>query len=253
MWRTRVPALLLVVCLVAAAISTGRGQSTAQAAHPRPQTSVQLPSEPAGAGRCQFCHAAQVEGYARSAMAHSLRRAGWEPSGEVDTPDAKIKIASSTTGYWQRLESHGDTVSYRIDYVVGSGNHASGYLLDLNDHLFQSPVAYYKRRHAYDLAPGYEGLGSPDFTRPVAEGCLFCHAGTALYIPGTSNQYRSPAFAEEAITCERCHGSASAVMVLPRRISGIRERARLSIPQDSSRRRATAYASNVTCSESVGS
>lgn len=149
-------------------------------------------------------------------MAHSLRRAGREPSGEVDTPEAKITIASSPGGYWQRLESHGDTSSYRVDYVIGSGNHASGYLVDLNGHLFQSPVAYYKRLHAYDLAPGYEGLRSPDFTRPVADGCVFCHAGTALYIPGTSNQYRSPAFAEEAITCERCHGSAEKHLRDPR-------------------------------------
>jgi hypothetical protein len=63
---------------------------------------------------------------------------------------------SSSTGYWQRLQSGGDIFNYRIDYVVGSGNHAAGYLLNLNSHLFQSPVAYYKSRHAYDLAPGYE-------------------------------------------------------------------------------------------------
>lgn len=65
-----------------------------------------------------------------------------------------------------------------------------------------------KSRQAYDLAPGYEGLPNPDFTRPVAEGCLFCHSGTALHVPGTSNEYRSPVFSAESITCERCHGSA---------------------------------------------
>jgi len=216
MGRTRIPALLLVVSLVAAANSSGRGQSSARAPQLTAQTSAQLPIEPAGAERCQFCHAPQVEGYARSAMAHSLRRAGREPTGEVDTPDAKITIASSPGGYWQRLESHGDTLSYRIDYVIGSGSHASGYLVDLNGRLFQSPVAYYQRLHAYDLAPGYEGVHSPDFTRPVAEGCVFCHAGTALHIPGTSNRYRAPAFAEEAITCERCHGSAEKHLRDPR-------------------------------------
>ncbi len=141
-------------------------------------------------------------------MAHSLRRAGQEPEGTVTTPDAKITMDSSPTGYWQRLQSGGDLTNYRIDYVIGSGNHASGYLLDLAGHLFQSPVAYYTSRHAYDLAPGYEGLPNPDFTRPVAEGCLFCHSGTALHVSGTANQYRSPAFSAEAITCERCHGSA---------------------------------------------
>jgi hypothetical protein len=157
-----------------------------------------------------------VEGYARSAMAHSLRRAGQEPAGTVDTPDAKITMHSSPTGYWQTLQGGGDVTNYRIDYVIGSGNHASGYLLDLADHLFQSPVAYYKSRQAYDLAPGYEGRPDPDFTRPVAEGCLFCHSGTALHISGTSNRYRSPAFSAEAITCERCHGSAEKHLSDPR-------------------------------------
>jgi hypothetical protein len=149
-------------------------------------------------------------------MAHSLRRAAQEPVGTVQTPDEKITMYSLPTGYWQRLESGGDVTSHRIDYVIGSGTHASGYLLDVAAHLFQSPVAYYTSRHAYDLAPGYERVANPDFTRPVSEGCLFCHSGTALHIPGTSNKYRSPAFSAEAITCERCHGSAERHLTDPR-------------------------------------
>ncbi|MFZ0815066.1 MAG: c-type cytochrome [Candidatus Sulfotelmatobacter sp.] len=172
--------------------------------------------KPTGSSRCEFCHAAEVEGYARSAMAHSLRRAGEEPDGTVETSDAKITMHSSPTGYWQRLQSGEEVTNYRIDYVIGSGNHASGYLLDLAGHLFQSPVAYYKSRQAYDLAPGYEGLPNPDFTRPVAEGCLFCHAGTAVHVSGTSNRYRSPVFSAESITCERCHGSAEKHLNDPR-------------------------------------
>ncbi|HXY49478.1 MAG TPA: c-type cytochrome [Terriglobales bacterium] len=149
-------------------------------------------------------------------MAHSLRRASQEPNGTVETPDAKIDMYSSPGGYWQRLESHGEVTNYRIDYVIGSGNHASGYLLDLAGYLFQSPVAYYKSRHAYDLAPGYEGLPHPDFTRPIAAACLFCHSGAPLRVPGTLNQYRSPPFSAEAITCERCHGSAEKHLREPR-------------------------------------
>jgi photosynthetic reaction center cytochrome c subunit len=213
------PSLLLVVLAVLLPIAShGQGQS-ADSAAPQSHSQTALPqlvSQPTGASRCQFCHASEVEGYARSAMAHSLRRAGQEPDGKVNTPDAKITMYSSPTGYWQRLESGGEVNNYRIDYVIGSGNHASGYLLDLAGHLFQSPVAYYKSRQAYDLAPGYEGLPNPDFTRPIAEGCLFCHSGTALHVAGTSNQYRSPAFSAEAITCERCHGSVEKHLSDPR-------------------------------------
>jgi photosynthetic reaction center cytochrome c subunit len=166
--------------------------------------------------RCILCHRSEVQGYARTAMANSLRRAAQEPDGVVQTSESKITMHSSATGYWQRLQSGADVGTYRVDYVIGSGNHAAGYLLDLSDHLFQSPVAFYASRHAYDLAPGYEGRPNPDFTRPVSEGCLFCHSGTALPIADTMNRYWSPPFASEAITCERCHGSAEKHLQDPR-------------------------------------
>ncbi|MGC1415343.1 MAG: c-type cytochrome [Candidatus Acidiferrum sp.] len=163
-----------------------------------------------------FCHPAEVEGYARSAMAHSLRRAGQEPDGVVSAHGSKITMYSTPTGSWQRWENGGDGADYRVDYVIGSGIHASGYLVNLGGHLFQSPVAYYARRKAYDLAPGYENQPDPDFTRPVSEPCVLCHSGTALHVPGTLNQYRSPAFSAEGITCERCHGPAERHLADPR-------------------------------------
>lgn len=215
----RIPLLLLMLLAVSLGIvSPGRGQSSSTAvSHPATEIpATQLVSEPTAASRCVVCHRSEVEGYARSAMANSLRPAGHEPDGTVQTADAKITMHSLPTGYWQSLQSGGDVTNYRIDYVIGSGIHAAGYLLDLGDHLFQSPVAYYRSRHAYDLAPGYEGQANPDFTRPVEEGCLFCHSGTALPVSGTSNEYRSPPFSAEAITCERCHGSAEKHLRDPR-------------------------------------
>ncbi len=175
-----------------------------------------LPKAPSGASRCMFCHPAEVEGYARSAMAHSLRRAGQEPEGTVDAHGSKITMHSSPTGYWQSRENAGDKSDYRIDYVVGSGNHASGYLVDIGGHLFQSPVAFYTNRRSYDLAPGYENVSDPDFTRPVSEECVLCHSGRALHVPGTLNQYRSPIFSAEGITCKRCHGPVERHLADPR-------------------------------------
>jgi len=162
------------------------------------------------------CHRAEVEGYARSSMAHSLRRAGQEPDGTVNANGSKITMRSSPEGYWQRWENAGDSADYRINYVIGSGQHASGYLADIGGHLFQSPVAFYTNRKSYDLAPGYEKQPDPDFTRPVSEECVLCHTGTALHVAGTLNEYRSPVFPAEAITCERCHGPAERHLADPR-------------------------------------
>jgi hypothetical protein len=126
-------------------VSSGRGPSRSNAAPKQDAGALAqpLPSEPTGASRCMFCHPAEVEGYARSAMAYSLRRAGQEPEGAVSAHGSKISMRSSPTGYWQHWENGGDHSDYRVDYVVGSGNHASGYLVDIGGHLFQSPVAFY--------------------------------------------------------------------------------------------------------------
>jgi photosynthetic reaction center cytochrome c subunit len=172
--------------------------------------------EPIGADRCVVCHPSEVQGFSRSAMAHALRRTGNEPDGTVTAHGSTITMHSSTTGFYQSWENGGDKSEYRVDYVIGSGEHASGYLVNIGGHLFQSPVAYYKSRQAYDLAPGYENQPDPDFTRPIAQECLLCHSGNALHVSGTLNEYRPPVFAAEAITCERCHGPVEKHVADPR-------------------------------------
>lgn len=220
-FRFAAPALLASLSLVLFAfgvVVSGRGQSNDNVAGKLDPAS-QIPTlsgVPTGARRCMFCHPGEVEGYARSAMAHSLRRAGQEPDGVINAHGSKITMHSTPTGFWQRWENGGDSADYRVDYVIGSGIHANGYLVNIGGHLFQSPVAYYSRRQSYDLAPGYENQPDPDFTRPVGEPCVLCHSGTALHVPGTLNQYRSPVFPAEAITCERCHGPVERHLAHPR-------------------------------------
>jgi Cytochrome c554 and c-prime/Tetratricopeptide repeat len=163
------------------------------------------------ASRCAPCHPVEVEGYARSAMAHSLRRPADEPQSSFvhALSGTKFTIYSDAEGFWQRLERDGSTSDYKVDYVIGSGNHATGYLVRMGNHLFQSPITYYSRTKRYDMAPGYEENRTPDFIRAVTEECLTCHSGKPLHIPGTLNEYQTPAFAQEAISCERCHGDAT--------------------------------------------
>jgi outer membrane lipoprotein-sorting protein len=210
--------LLLSLILVSlGGIATGRGQS-AESAASTPAVPALPPDEATGASRCLLCHPSEVEGYARTAMAHSLRRAGQEPDGSVTAQGSTITMHSSPQGYFQHWENGGDSSDYRVDFVIGSGTRASGYLVNIGGHLFQSPVAFYTSRNSYDLAPGYENSPDPDFTRPVSDECLICHSGTALYVPGTLNQYRSPVFPahEEGITCERCHGPVEKHLADPR-------------------------------------
>ncbi len=115
----------------------------------------------------------------------------------------------------QRLERNGIAAEHRIDYVIGSGSHAFGYLVQAGDALFQSPLSYYTQRRLWDLAPGYERTREPDFNRPVTDECLYCHAGRPRPKPETVNRYEQPPFAEEGISCDRCHGPAEAHLERP--------------------------------------
>jgi hypothetical protein len=166
--------------------------------------------------QCRQCHAYEVDGFARSKMANSMRLGGQEPSGLVRAQATTITMFSNKEGSWQRRESDNTSSTYHADYVIGSGTHASGYIISLANHLFQSPVAYYASRSSYDLAPGFEGRPNPDFTRPIEEGCLFCHAGSVNAVSGTDNMYGKSPFSHLAISCSRCHGPTAKHLVDPK-------------------------------------
>jgi predicted CXXCH cytochrome family protein len=141
-------------------------------------------------------------------MAHSLRRATNEPSGTFTDPvsGTAFIVRSGPSGTSIRRQHGGEGFDYPVAWAIGSGRHASGFLVQVDGHLFQAPICYYTNRRAYGLAPGYEHLPDPDFTRPVGEECVLCHSGRPMFQRGTANRYEPPVFAAEAISCERCHG-----------------------------------------------
>jgi Tfp pilus assembly protein PilF len=161
---------------------------------------------------CANCHPKEVLGYRQSAMAHSLSKPTPQPDGSFEHAFSKTRfsIQSGPSGVVQRFERGGTSSEQKIAFVIGSGVHAYGYLVQAGDHLFQSPLSYYSNRHQWDVAPGYEESRSPDFSRPVTLECLLCHAGKPQPIPDTLNRYQTPAFADESISCERCHGPGEA-------------------------------------------
>ncbi len=166
---------------------------------------------------CAKCHAQEVAGFARSAMSHALSSGAEQPDGSfVHQPSGTtFTIHSDTGGMWQEYRRGNESSRQRIAFTIGSGSHAYGYLVEIGNHLFQSPIAYYTKRHTWDMAPGYEAAEHPDFSRPVSEECLICHSGKALPIANTLNQYEAKPFAAEGITCDRCHGPTAAHLKNP--------------------------------------
>lgn len=167
--------------------------------------------------RCAPCHPKQVNGYQRTGMANSLFRPLKQAPGRFTHPlsGTQFRIESTPTGMRQHMERNGFSASYAIEYVIGSGNNAFGYLTRIDSYLFQSPVSYYSKRAIWDMAPGYERDREPDFTRPVTMECLLCHSGRPQPVSNTLNRYQDQPFSAEAITCDRCHGPQESHLAQP--------------------------------------
>ncbi len=166
----------------------------------------------AGDGHCVECHPKEAQGYEQSPMAHSLSEIASQPDGWFEHPLSKTRftIRSTPAGMLQSFERSGEKGQQRVAYVIGSGAHAFGYLVQIGDHLFQTPLSYYTNRRIWDVAPGYEESHHPDFSRPVTLECLLCHSGKPQPVADTLNRYREPPFGTEGISCDRCHGSGEA-------------------------------------------
>jgi hypothetical protein len=149
-------------------------------------------------------------------MGRSMGSPGRGPSGTFyhSLSGTRFSIRSSNGHMTQRMERDGLASQYSIAYSIGSGAHAVAYLIEIGNHLFESPLSYYAAG-GWGMSPGYEDLHAPDFYRAVRPQCLFCHVGQARPIAGTLNGYLNPPFAAEAITCERCHGPTTAHLRKP--------------------------------------
>ena len=159
--------------------------------------------------QCEQCHPDAVRQYQASGMGQSISRPGRNhPAGVYSHGFSGTTFRTSSTGksLVQEIDRGGLSARYEIEYVIGSGNAAFGYLVRVGDALFQSPVTYYTGRRRWGMAPGMEEEADPDFGRPVTAECLWCHAGRPAHVPHSVNRYRDPPVSPESISCDRCHG-----------------------------------------------
>ncbi|PYV13152.1 MAG: hypothetical protein DMG21_21710 [Acidobacteria bacterium] len=157
-----------------------------------------------------------MAGFAVTQMARSLGPPKPGLSGKYihAVSGTVFTIETPGSGMVQRIKRGAATGEYKIPYALGSGTHAFAYLMELNGHLFQSPLGTFAGR-GWGMSPGFENDRAPDFYRPVTRDCLFCHSGRARPVEGTFNTYRDPPFEAEGITCERCHGPSDAHLQNP--------------------------------------
>lgn len=172
-----------------------------------------------GDAACVDCHADQCRSYRRHPMGRSLFAAADDPADEpVAHPTNPFRAGPfhfQVIRDGKRLvhkewceDARGRVVVHQeaeVAYVVGSGTQARGYLVGTDGFLFESPICWFQSKGTWGPSPGYEHQ-QYHFTRRIDSRCLFCHSDRPRPIENTTNRYRTPAFEQTAIGCERCHG-----------------------------------------------
>jgi tetratricopeptide (TPR) repeat protein len=175
---------------------------------------------------CAGCHREVWETYSRTGMARSFYRPSPERMLEDFTPNNTYYHAASNSyfsmlrrdgKYYQRryqLDARGGQINVmekRIDYVMGSGNHARTYLhRTAANTLIELPLAWYAEKGGYwAMNPGYDRADHEGFRRPIAYDCMFCHNAYPEIPAANVQPFARPVYEGElpqGIDCQRCHG-----------------------------------------------
>ncbi len=178
-----------------------------------------------GSAACSRCHLEIARSFAKASMGHSLTAITPEvvkalplPASYYDAGLDRHYEVRAGDGAGQLLESEfavdakgAETfrATYRMEWIVGTGENGFGALLRRGGYLFQAPLSYYTRAGAWSLSPGYEH-GDLGFNREIQPGCIYCHSGRPQPVAGLPGKYEATAFTQTSVGCENCHGPGSA-------------------------------------------
>ena len=168
-----------------------------------------VPALFAGNQACSGCHAEIYRRYRATPMAMSSGRdlPALSPGSFIDAA-SQVRYEVDAKGL-VRL-SRGERRDQRqLSYYIGSGvaGRSFGYVRD--GFLFEAPVTWYTQTGSWDVSPGYASGSASWWGRPIEPSCLFCHASQTRWREGTLNAYGDPAFGQDGVSCERCHGPGS--------------------------------------------
>lgn len=175
---------------------------------------------------CFPCHREIWESYQKTGMGRSFAR----PSSENTPIPAAAYYHAPSESYFtvflrngefvqrrHQLDSAGrerNVMEKRIDYVMGSGNHARTYLHRTpSGTLRELPVGWYAENGGYwAMNPGYDRPDHDGFRRPINYDCMFCH-NAYPQVPARNEKRGEDAVylgaLPEGIDCERCHGAGA--------------------------------------------
>ena len=185
-------------------------------------TGIAFPSPPAENpdAECANCHKAIYESYRQTPMARASGAAadGLLP-GEFLHPASGVHylLFLRNGRAWLSYDRpnappgralHGEQ---ELVYFIGSGLRGRTYLFQREGFWFESPVNWYSKQRVWDMNPKSLGAREMPFTLEVDTSCLHCHTSAVQpALPGARNHFAAQPFLYGGITCESCHGDASA-------------------------------------------
>jgi len=162
-----------------------------------------------GSQACAGCHAAIARAYRATPMAIS--------SGRITAPVSAGSFRHRASEVSYDIEASGlvrfskgvASGTRQLDYYIGSGVAGRSFLYTRGGFLFEAPVTWYAQTRSWDVSPGYEADRTSRWNRPVEPSCLLCHASQTRWREDSQNAYLDPAFEQNGVGCERCHGPGS--------------------------------------------
>jgi len=174
---------------------------------------------------CAGCHSQIAQDYLRTGMGKSLFRPApantledYARNNEFFHPpsDTHYSMIIRDGAYYQRRWQIGfagketNVEESRIDYILGSGNHARSYLHRTARGTFiELPLGWYSEKGGYwAMSPGFDSP-HPVTRRLISYECLFCHDGYPRIPAGHEAPGSEPVFSGDlpaGIDCQRCHG-----------------------------------------------
>lgn len=174
---------------------------------------------------CAGCHSQIAQNHLQTGMGRSLFRPtpantieDYAKNNEYYHPlsDTHYAMILREGAYYQRRwqigfggkETGGEEA--RIDYVLGSGNHARSYLhRTARGTLIELPLGWYSEKGGHwGMSPGFDSA-HPATRRLASYECVFCHDGYPRIPAGHEAPGSEPVFSgelPEGIDCQRCHG-----------------------------------------------
>ena len=182
------------------------------------------PNQYVDAKQCAACHPQIAANYRLTGMSRSLYRPS--PANTVEDyknnqflhslSDTHYAMIQREGVYYQRRWQIGfagkeaNVEELKIDYVIGSGNHARSYLHRMaSGALIELPLGWYQEKGGYwGMSPGFDSR-HPQTRRFISYECAFCHNAIPKIPAGHDAPGSDPVFMgalPEGIDCQRCHG-----------------------------------------------